>query len=146
VWETFANLDKYPEKTKVLLEGDVFTSDLLDSYRRAVLLRWTLELSDRIIQDNAKVVRACGRLDGENRLDAERWEKIHALKNELARDDLACRSRSPSGITQLGDDCSPFGVLFLVRMEDGGASSLRPGQAGAGGSNHVYLAYGIRAA
>jgi glutamine synthetase len=92
VWETLANLDRCPEKTEVLRADGVFPADVLDSYRKAALVRWTLELSNRIIPDNAKVLRACGRLEGENKLDAERWGRIAALRGELARDDIDRKS------------------------------------------------------
>jgi len=92
VWETMANLDKYPEKTEVLKAEDVFSPEVLDSYRKATLLRWTMELCNRIIPDNAKVLRACTRLTGENKLDAERWTRIQELKDELARDEVDRKS------------------------------------------------------
>ncbi len=92
VWETLSNLDRYPEKTKVLMADGVFSPEILDSYRRATLLRWTMELSNRIVPDNARVVKACERLKGENKLDAKRWRKIQALKDELARDEVGERS------------------------------------------------------
>ncbi len=88
VWETLANLEACPEKTAVLCADGVFSADLIDSYRRAMLLRWTMELSSRIIPDNARLVHACVRMDGENPLDEERWGRIEALKQALARDDI----------------------------------------------------------
>ena len=38
------------------------------------------------------MVRACVRLQGENRLDAQRWEQIQAIKDDLARDDIDRKS------------------------------------------------------
>jgi len=61
---------------------------VLSSYKQAMLLHWMTELSDRVVPENAKTVHACQRLSGENRLDAQRWEIIQALKEELARDDV----------------------------------------------------------
>ena len=92
VWETITNLDQFPAKTAVLQSDGVFTGEVLDSYRKAMLTRWNMELSNRIIPENAKTVRACVRLEGENRLDASRWERIQALKEELARDDVDRKS------------------------------------------------------
>jgi len=88
VWETFQNLEQHPQKAEVLLADGVFFPEMMSSYRQAMLLRWITELSDRIVPENTKIILACKRLAGENRLDTERWERIHALKEELARDDI----------------------------------------------------------
>jgi glutamine synthetase len=53
-----------------------------------MLLHWMTEFSERLVPENAKAVHACVRLSGENRLDEQRWERIHALKEEIARDDV----------------------------------------------------------
>jgi len=88
VWETLQNLDQHPQKVAALLADGVFFPEVLSSYKQAMLLHWMTELSDRVVPENAKTVHACERLAGENRLDAERWERIQALKEELARDDV----------------------------------------------------------
>jgi glutamine synthetase len=87
VWETLENLAKHRDKSVALETGGVFSRAMLDSYRAATLLRWMAELSDRIVPENALAVHACARLAGENALDAERWARIDALRQELARDD-----------------------------------------------------------
>lgn len=87
VWETLENLEIHAEKTRALAADGVFTGEIIASYRAAALLRWTMELSNRIVPENAKIVQSCVRMAGENRLDAERWSRIQALKEELARDD-----------------------------------------------------------
>jgi glutamine synthetase len=66
----------------------VFSPEVVASYRAATLLRWATELTDRVIPENARIVHACARLQGENRLDAGRWTTIQAHKDELARDDV----------------------------------------------------------
>lgn len=88
VWETLENLKRFPEKSRVLQEGGVFSQAVLDSYRAATLLRWTTELTDRVVPEYAKTLRACARLEGGNRLDSERWAKIHALREEIGKDDV----------------------------------------------------------
>jgi glutamine synthetase len=92
VWETLENLARSGDKAKVLSEDGVFTPAMIESYRRATLTRWTMELSNRVIPDNAVVVRGCMRLEGENALDRQRWEAIQALKDQLARDDVGRQS------------------------------------------------------
>jgi glutamine synthetase len=86
VWEALQNLE--PDKVVFLQTGGVFSKAMLDSYRAATLLRWTTELSNRIVPENAKIVLSCSRLKGENRLDTERWSRISELREGLARDDV----------------------------------------------------------
>lgn len=88
VWESLKNLQPDSPKAAALLADGVFSPDILASYHAAMLLRWTTELSERLIAENAKAVRSCVRLPGENRLDAQRWERIRTLKEDLARDDV----------------------------------------------------------
>ena len=88
VWETLANLDRCLDKLAALQANDVFSAEMVASYRCATLLRWATELTDRIIPENARIVHACVRLSGENALDAGRWTEIQAHKEQLARDDV----------------------------------------------------------
>jgi len=88
VWETLANLDRHPEKVQALQADGVFSAEMVGSYRAATLLRWATELTDRVIPENARVVHACVRLPGENRLDESRWATIQEHKDGLARDDV----------------------------------------------------------
>jgi glutamine synthetase len=88
VWETLANLERHSAKTATLQVDGVFSTEVLASYRAATLLRWSMELTDRIIPENARAVQACVQLPGENTLDANRWTEIQALREELARDDV----------------------------------------------------------
>ena len=88
VWETLENLKRFPDKCRVLQQGEVFSAEVLDSYRAATLLRWTMELSDRIVPEYAKTMRACTRLEGGNGLDADRWDKIQAMREGIGKDDV----------------------------------------------------------
>ena len=88
VWEALSNLDRHPDKVRVLQADEVFSAEMLASYRTATLMRWATELTDRIIPENARIVHACVRLPGENALDAGRWTEIQAHKEQLARDDV----------------------------------------------------------
>jgi glutamine synthetase len=92
VWETLENIDRHPRKVAALQSDGVFSAGILSSYKAAMLLRWITEVSDRLIPENAQTVRRCVRLAGENRLDAERWSRIQALKDDLSRDDVDRKS------------------------------------------------------
>ena len=94
VWETLENLDRYPAKRAVLGTDGVLPDDIVEAYRKAMLMHWVMELCDRIIPDNVKFIRSCAVLhhtDG-NRLDQERWEKIRALREQLIKDDVGRNS------------------------------------------------------
>jgi glutamine synthetase len=92
VWETLRALTDNPRQVAALQADGVFSPAVLSSYHTAMLLRWTTELAERLIPENAAAVRACTRLPGENRLDARRWGRIQALREELARDDVRRQS------------------------------------------------------
>jgi glutamine synthetase len=115
VWETLENLNTFPKKVAALQADGVFSPAVLASYHAAMLLRWTTELSERLIPENAKTVHDCIRLPRENRLDAQRWERILALKNELARDDVdrACVFHRIRAAAAAGD----FPAVSALQME-----------------------------
>lgn len=60
VWENVSAFKKYPEKRNVLLQGDVFTEAILESYELTILATWTTELANRII---AKKHESCSRIN-----------------------------------------------------------------------------------
>lgn len=94
VWETLSNLATYPERDALLCAGGVFTPAIVESYREAMLAKWRLEISERIIPTNIETVRACRRLHGEDadELDDRSWAAIHALRLELMKDTTRGRS------------------------------------------------------
>ena len=53
------NLDKYNEKVEVLKDNDVFTDDIINSFKVGAIDRWMKELRNRIIQDNMDIIRGC---------------------------------------------------------------------------------------
>ena len=88
VWETLANLERYTEKTAVLTKEGVFTEQIIQSYSLAMLNQWMTELSDRILPENAEMIRD---LVAEPRivhtkLDQNRWQRIHELRMKLLKD------------------------------------------------------------
>ncbi|HHT49515.1 MAG TPA: glutamine synthetase [Firmicutes bacterium] len=99
VWETLANLERYPEKTAVLTKGEVFTPQIIHSYSLAMLNQWMTELCDRILPENAEVIRSLTPDEQviHTALDQERWQRIHDLRFRLLKD----RSDYTSLFTQL---------------------------------------------
>ena len=86
VWETLQNLDKYPEKTAVLLANGAFTPRLLNSYRLAMMTFWTHEILFRIIPESVDLVRSCVKVHDDaagNDLDVRNWADVQELRREL---------------------------------------------------------------
>ena len=94
VYENIVSFDKYPEKVNVLIEGEVFTNAIIDSYKTATIDMWINELKGRIIQDNIDLVRNCSKIhdDEISDLDILNWNKVNALKWELMKDSVEEKS------------------------------------------------------
>ena len=95
-------LKSYPEKLKVLKAGNVMRQELIDAFVNGALLRWKVELIDRIIPNNLDIVREIGRLHDEaNPVDDAAWEKISVLRLYLAKDgaELSLFSRIREALT-----------------------------------------------
>lgn len=95
VWENLINLKKYPQKTAVLSDGDVFEKDILESYGKSILIQWMMELCERIILENMQIVRECVKCHkhgSHNDYDEERWNAIDSLRHYLMKDSQKDRS------------------------------------------------------
>lgn len=95
VWENMQNLSKYPDKVEVLKAGNVFRPEIIAAFRDGSLKRWKLELINRIIPENAEIVKDCRCLhDSTNASDYDMfmWEKINGLRMYLAKDSMAHKS------------------------------------------------------
>ena len=91
VWENLCNLRKYSEKTSVLEQGGVFEKDILNSYVTAARIQWTMELCERIINENAELVRRCKKLHGGkefNDFDEDLWTRINNLRHYIMKDSI----------------------------------------------------------
>jgi len=87
VWENMEALKKYPEKLKVLKAGNVMRQDLIDAFVNGALLRWKVEIIERIIPQYLETVRciACLHCE-EDPIDDAAWAKINAQRLYLAKD------------------------------------------------------------
>lgn len=95
VWENICNLDNYPDKLKTLSQNDVFTEKIIASFKTSVLMQWTMELKNRIIPQNIKLVRECKKvhdIDYATDLDVVNWEKVNHLRTYLMKDSLNQKS------------------------------------------------------
>ncbi|WP_079411084.1 type I glutamate--ammonia ligase [Alkalithermobacter paradoxus] len=91
VWESIKLFEQFPDKTNVLLSGDVFSDEIIDSYKAAAIDQWITELESRIISDFTELVRSCFKLhtsEDVSDLDVVMWEKIHKLRWYLMKDKI----------------------------------------------------------
>lgn len=91
VWENIKNLDIFDNKRQILLRGNVFTNEIIESYRDSILRRWLTELTDRIIRNDIKIIKKIIKLhqdDIATDLDKARWREIQELKDELSKNTI----------------------------------------------------------
>lgn len=95
VWDNISSLDKYPQKKQVLENGEVFSKKIIKSYGLAICKQWTLELSERIIPENATIVRECIKLHSGGDFtdyDEELWTRINGIRHYLMKDSIKEKS------------------------------------------------------
>jgi glutamine synthetase len=92
VWENVKGFDSNVSKQNVLKMGDVFTDELINSFRICSIEKWKNELSGRIIHNNIALLKTFVKLHSEQDhatdLDVVTWEKIVYLKIELMKDSM----------------------------------------------------------
>ena len=72
---------------EILCRGNVFDEQLLNSYYQAMLVRWEMELMEKIIPANLSLIRSITRTDdGSVPYDDKLWTDINDLKLLLAKD------------------------------------------------------------
>ena len=86
VYESLSTL-KDPAVAGILCRGNVFDDRLLASYYQAMLVRWEMELMEKIIPANLSLIRSITRTDdGSVSYDEKLWNDIEDLKLLLAKD------------------------------------------------------------
>ena len=92
VWENLSNFQSNRVKQQVLKTGDVFTDELINSFKESTLQKWKNELKGRIIHDNIMLLKTFVKLHNEQDhatdLDVVNWEKIVYLKTKLMKDSM----------------------------------------------------------
>jgi len=82
-------LKKYPEKLKVVKAGGILRQELIDAFVNGALLRWKVELINRIIPENLDIIRETVCLHDKetgNSVDDAAWKKISEMRQYLAKD------------------------------------------------------------
>ena len=85
VYETLRHLVNSEDGLQMLSAGGVFSDQVVTSYSRAMLDTWEMELSERIIGSYLNRIRACIRLHEANPYDDALWDRIDAIRQNLAR-------------------------------------------------------------
>lgn len=92
VWENVKGFDSNVSKQEVLQSGNVFTDEIINSFRLCTIEKWKNELSGRIIHNNIALLKTFVKLHSEQDhatdLDVVTWEKIVYLKTKLMKDSL----------------------------------------------------------
>lgn len=101
VWENVKSFFKYPDKLKVLFQGNIFNERIIHSYYLGVIKRWYTEINNRILPHDAKLIKNFVNIHNEdldkNTLDDKNWNEINDLKVLLLKD----REDADSLFTQL---------------------------------------------
>lgn len=90
VWENLQSFNQCKDKQNILKTGNVFTDDIIQSFKLVSLEKWIKELKNRIIPDNINTLREFIKLhtDSDCDLDVVNWENIMLLKTKLMKDSL----------------------------------------------------------
>ena len=92
VWENISAFASNEIKQQVLKKGDVFTDEIINSFRVSTTEKWKNELAGRIIHDNIVLLKTFVKLHNESDhatdLDVVNWEKIVYLKTKLMKDSM----------------------------------------------------------
>ncbi|WMJ77248.1 MULTISPECIES: glutamine synthetase [unclassified Sedimentibacter] len=93
VWENLSGFKSNSLKEQVLKSGDVFTDELINSFKESTLQKWKNELRGRIIHDNIMLLKTFVKLHNEHDhatdLDVVNWERIVYLKTKLMKDSMS---------------------------------------------------------
>lgn len=93
VWENLSGFKSNSLKEQVLKSGDVFTDELINSFKESTLQKWKNELKGRIIHDNIMLLKTFVKLHNEHDhatdLDVVNWERIVYLKTKLMKDSMS---------------------------------------------------------
>ena len=124
VYENMLNLDKYKEKVEVLKDNNVFTDDIINSFKVRAIDKWIMELKNRIIHDNMDIIRECKKIHNScdmDILDDIIYNDINSLRIELMKDTLSRKSLFTQIIDALDnnelDKASNLQLIMKEKME-----------------------------
>lgn len=125
VYEAMLNFDLYPEKLAILTENDVFSYEILNSFKVGSLDIWKKKLSSRIIDRNIRLLRSFKKLhtpEDMDALDEVMWDSIKQIKYDLMKNTLAGPSiyGMIKNALEIGDykEASDLQILAKQKMEE----------------------------
>ncbi len=92
VYENIINFDKYKEKLSILMDNDVMSDRIINSFAISVTNRWVTEIINRLLPENMDYVRSCKLLHipedcgSTEDIDTENWNKVDKIRKYLMRD------------------------------------------------------------
>ncbi len=95
VYENIIAFDKYKDKVEILKKDDVFTDEIILSYKTSTLEFWAKELKGRIVESNRDKIRDFVRIHDHQSisdLDIVNWTRIENIKWELMKDTVETKS------------------------------------------------------
>ena len=95
VYENIAQLDSNPSKLKALKRNNVFTDSIIDSFKLAVIKRWTTEITKRVINNYMDEIRSFKPLHSLDKildLDISNWMKLQNLRIYIMKDTYTSKS------------------------------------------------------
>ncbi|MHB8106866.1 MAG: type I glutamate--ammonia ligase [Candidatus Cryosericum sp.] len=120
VWENMQNLAALPDRLRVLTASNALTPRVIDSFRTTTTARWRRELLVRIIPEDLEVIRACQPLDLASDRALDLWNRIDALRHELADDTAG----NPSLCTRLMSALSSGSLEEASKLQVALANSM----------------------
>ncbi len=88
VYENMKNLDIHADKLEALKKGNVFSDDIINSFRIGAIDKWKKKLSTRIIDRNSNQLRSFKKIhvnEDRDALDDLNWDKINHIKHYLMK-------------------------------------------------------------
>ena len=112
------------DNVEVLKDNDVFTDDIINSFKVGAIERWMMELKNRVIQDNMDIIRGCKKMhtiDEMDALDEVVYNDIDNIKHELMKDTLIRKSLFSQIIEALDNNelelASQLQLVMKAKME-----------------------------
>ena len=121
VYENLCSLDKYSEKLNVLKRNDVLTDKLINSFKLAVLQRWTTEITSRVISNYMKEIRSCKPLHALSSaldLDISNWMAINKLRQYIMKDTYTNKSLFTGIKDAFANDDLELASNLYLELED----------------------------
>lgn len=95
VYENIDAFEKHSNKLDILKEGNVFTPEILNSYKLAVIERWLVEITNRIIPNYMEEIRSFSKLHQDDKaldVDISTWHRINELRQYIMKDTYSKKS------------------------------------------------------